>query len=96
MLLGATWGSDPGGSSWVPGSSESSCQKSLGIGILEDSLRCHYFARVKFSCVASYECSSIRFFQFVVTVPLLICSTLEVFFVKDHMVLGGKMPSYGV
>ena len=37
--LGATWGSDPGGRYWVPGSSESSCQASLGRGMLEYLLR---------------------------------------------------------
>ena len=55
MPLGAAWKSDPGGRSWGPGSSESSCQESLGRGMLEDFLIWHYFAIVKLSCVASSE-----------------------------------------
>ena len=35
MLLGETWGSDPGVRSLGTGSSESSCHASLGRGILE-------------------------------------------------------------
>ena len=34
MLLGAIWGTYPGGISWGPGSSESYCQASLGRGML--------------------------------------------------------------
>ena len=47
--MSAAWGSDPGGRYWGPGSGESSFQDSLGRGMLEDLLRCHYFERVKFS-----------------------------------------------
>ena len=36
MLLCETWGSDPEGKSWGPGSSESSCQAYLCRGMLED------------------------------------------------------------
>ena len=55
ILMGDTWGSDPGGRYWGPGSGESSFQDYLGRGMLEDLLRCHYFARVKFSCAESSE-----------------------------------------
>ena len=77
MPLGATWGSDPGGRSWGPGSSESYFRASLGRGMLEDSLRCHYFSRVNFSYIASSEFSSTRFLQFPGNVPFLVCSTVE-------------------
>ena len=59
--LGSAWVSGPGFRSWGPVSSDSSFKASLGRGILEDSLRYHYFDRVKFSCVEIYECSSTRF-----------------------------------
>ena len=72
--LGAAWVSDPVCSFWGPGLSESSCKASLGMGMLEVLLICHSFARVEFYWVASYEWSSTRFFQFYVTVPLLIFS----------------------
>ena len=61
MPLGASWGSEPGGRSWGPGSIESSCQVSLGKDILEYLLRLHYFERGKFSCIESSKCSSTRF-----------------------------------
>ena len=61
MPLGATSESNPGGISWEPGSSDSSFHSSIGMGMLDDLLRCHSFARVKFSYVASSECSSTRF-----------------------------------
>ena len=77
ILMGDTWGSDPGGRYWGPGSSESSCQASLGRGIIEDYLRWHYFSRAEFSWVAISECSSTRFFQLPGTAPLLMCSTVE-------------------
>ena len=35
ILLGAAWGSDPGGISWEPGYSESHFQTSLGRGMLD-------------------------------------------------------------
>ena len=76
MPLGAAWGSEPGGRSWVPGYRKSYCHKYLGRGMLEDSLRCHYFARVKFSCVAIYMCYSTRFLQLTGTVPFLMCYTV--------------------
>ena len=69
MPLGATWGSDPGGSSWVPSSSKSFCEDSLGKGILEDLLVCHSFARVKFPFVASSESSYTRFSNFLELFP---------------------------
>ena len=98
MPLGATWGSDPGGRSWVPGSSDSYCQDSLVRGMPEDSLRCHSFARVNFSYVAIYGCSSTRLFQFPGTVTFLIPHVLQSgeCVIKDHMVLGKNMPSSGV
>ena len=77
MLTVTVWGSDPGCRYCEPGSSESSCQASLGRVIIEDLLRFHYFARVKFSCVASSECSYTRFFQFHGTVSFLMCYTVE-------------------
>ena len=77
MPLGAAWVSDPWGKSWGPGYRYSSFQASLGRGMLDDLLRCHYFLRVDFSCVASSDCSSTRFFQFIGTFPLLMCSTVE-------------------
>ena len=77
MPLGASWGSDPGGRSLGPVSSEYFCQASLGIGMLKDSLRCHYFAGVKFFCVSISECSHTRSFQFSETLTLLMCSTME-------------------
>ena len=61
MTLGETLVSDPVGSSWVRGSSETSFRASLGRGILEDLLTCHSFSRVSFSCVASYKCSFTSF-----------------------------------
>ena len=64
MLLGAAWGSDPGGRCWGFVSRKSSCQASLGRGMLEGLLICHSFERDKFSCVAISECSSTRFFNF--------------------------------
>ena len=63
MPLGASWGSDTGGRSCGPRSSESSCQFSLGSEILEDELRCQYFWRVKFYCLARSECSSTIFYN---------------------------------
>ena len=45
--LGESWVSEPGGRSYVPGSREFSFQDSLGRGMLEYLLRCHYFERVK-------------------------------------------------
>ena len=75
--LGADWGSYPVGRSWGTGPNKYSCQAYLGIVMLEDSLRYHYFARVDFSCVAISECSSTRFSQFIGTLPLLMCSTVE-------------------
>ena len=72
MPLGAAWISDPGGRYWGPGSRESSCKSSLGRFMLEYSLLCHYFARVKFSCLANSELSSTRFFKFPGTVPFLV------------------------
>ena len=71
MLLGAACIFDPGGRSWVPGSYEPSYQASLGRGIIEDELRCQYFARMKFSCVSSSEFSYTRLFQFTGTVSFL-------------------------
>ena len=65
------WGSDPEGRYWRPGSSASSCQASLGRGMLEDLLICHSFARLNFYCVASSECSSNSFLQFPWSVPFL-------------------------
>ena len=78
MPMGALWGSDPGGRYWVPSSSESSCQSSLDRGMNNYSLLCHYFARVKFSCIASSEWSSTMFFQFTGTVPFLIFSIVDI------------------
>ena len=72
ILMGAAWESYPVERSWRPGSRKYSLQDSLGRGIHEDSLRCHYFAKVKFSCIEISECSSTRFFQFPGTVPFLI------------------------
>ena len=69
MLLGATWVSDPGDRSWGPGSSDSSCQASLGRGMIEYSLRCHYFARVKFYCIEISEWSSTSFSNFLGLFP---------------------------
>ena len=47
------------------------------MGIIEDLLRCHYFARVKFSCVVSSEFSSTRFFQCPGTITFLMCFIVE-------------------
>ena len=75
--LNATQGSNPGGRSWGTGFSESSFLASLGRGMLDDSSRCHYFAGVKISCVAIFECSSTKFFYFTGNVTFLMCSTVE-------------------
>ena len=88
MPLGATCGSDPVGRFWGPGPSKYCFQVYLGRGILEDSLIFHYFERVNFLCIASYDLSSTRFSQFPGTVPFLMCST--------DMLLKGNMPSSGV
>ena len=36
MPLGEAWGPDPGGRYWGPSFSESSCQASIGMGMLEE------------------------------------------------------------
>ena len=77
ILLGAAWGSYPGGRYWVPGSIKFYCQASLGRLMLKDSIMCHSFYRVDLSCVAIYECSSTRVFQFPVTVSFLVWSTVD-------------------
>ena len=77
MPLGATWGSDPGGRFWWPGSSKSSFQASLDWVMLENLLRCHSLARLKIPCVESSEWSSTKFSQFSGTFSFLMCSTLE-------------------
>ena len=75
MPLGEAWVSDPRGRSWRLGYSKSSWEASLGKGMLEDLLRYHSLEGVKFSCVASFNCSSTRFFQFLGTEPFLMCYT---------------------
>ena len=95
MSMGVNGLSDPGGRSWVTVSGDSFCQAYLGRGMLEDSLRCHYFARVKFSCVASSECSSTKFNNFLGMFPSSCDLQWRIFF-EDHMVLGGGMPSSDV
>ena len=69
MAVFATWVSDSGGRSWGPGSSDFSCQASLGRGMIENCFRCHYFERVNFSCAASSERSSTRFYNFLGLLP---------------------------
>ena len=96
MPLGEAWVSDPGGGYWGPGSSESSCQDSMVRGILEDSLRCHSFARVNVSCVARSQWSYTSFFQFPGTAPFLMCSTVENVLSKTTWYQGGDNTSYGV
>ena len=92
MLLGAAWGSDPGGRCWGFVSSKSSCQASLGRGMLEGLLICHSFESEKFSCVARSECSSTGFsISWDCALPHVFHSGECV--VKYHMVLGGKIPS---
>ena len=76
MPMGASWLSDSGGRSWGPGSRESSFQDSLCRDMLEDFLRCHYFVKVMFSCVASSEWSYTSLFQFNGTVPFLMWYTV--------------------
>ena len=49
MPLSAAWGPYPGGRYWGAGSRKSSFRDSLGRGMLDYLLRCHYFSRVKFS-----------------------------------------------
>ena len=76
ILLCAAWGSDPIGRSWGPGSSNSSCQASLGWVMLEDLLGCQYFAWVKFYCKSGSEWSYTRFSQFPGTLPFLMWFTV--------------------
>ena len=77
MSMGEAWGSDPGGISQRPGFGYYSCQASMGTGMIDYLLRCHYFSGVKFSCLVSSEWSSTRFFQFTVNVPFFVCSKVE-------------------
>ena len=89
ILMGAAWVSDTEDISWGPGSSESSFQSSLGRGMLDYFLRCHFFVRVNFSCVASSECYYTKFFQFTGTVPFLICSKVDNVFPNTTCYWGG-------
>ena len=70
VKLVSAWGSDPGGRYWGPGSSKFSFQDYLVRVMLENFLRCHYFARLKFYCAESSECSSTQFLKFTGTMPL--------------------------
>ena len=92
MPLVATRGSEPGGRSCGTGSSDSSCQAALGGYMLEDFLRCQYFAIVKFFRVAISECSSTRFFQFTRTVLLIMCYKVEIVFSKTTWYWGETCP----
>ena len=96
MMLSASWGSDHGGSYWGPVSREYSFQASLGGGVLEDLLIFHSFVRVKFSCVAIFECCSARFFPIYWYCAFTLVLHSGECVVKDRMVLGGNMPSSGV
>ena len=60
--------------------------------MIEDLLRCQSFVRVDFSCVASSECSSTRFFQITDTVPFLMCSTVKIVFSKTTWYWGETFP----
>ena len=64
MFLGASWLSDPGGRYWVPGYIKSSFWASLVRVMIDYSLRCNFFSRVKFSCLVISKCPSTRFFNF--------------------------------
>ena len=71
MLLGAAWGSEPGGSYWVSGSNESFCQDSLGMGILEYLLRRHSFGKVIFPVCRAFSVPLPGFYTFLGLCPSL-------------------------
>ena len=95
MPMGVFWGSDPGCRSWGPGSRKYFCQSSLGMGIIEYFLRCYSFVRVDL-LLSNFWVLLYQGFPTFWDCALPHVLHSGEYLIKEHMVLGGNIPSSDV